>query len=206
MASRGRGRGRGRGGGANYATQVPFVLFPEDVNLPDVKLDDIDANMKKLLNWNYKFQNYWKASPYLLEETTLKKESQKMHVPRFSDKKRTVFTRDSLSQVLMLNDFPKELIQGTSKRMPSRKKFRWNPELEMKKIDFFEQLEKKDQGQEDKGEKEKKDGENEDEDENAGEEEGEEDFSDDDYNQNEYFDDDEDDYNDADDGDDEGVY
>ncbi|XP_061336524.1 uncharacterized protein LOC133283648 isoform X2 [Gastrolobium bilobum] len=145
MASRGRGRGRGRGGGANYATQVPFVLFPEDVNLPDVKLDDIDANMKKLLNWNYKFQNYWKASPYLLEETTLKKESQKMHVPRFSDKKRTVFTRDSLSQVLMLNDFPKELIQGTSKRMPSRKKFRWNPELEMKKIDFFEQLEKKDQ-------------------------------------------------------------
>lgn len=44
----------------------------QDVNLPDFKIGEIDANMKKLLSWSYKFQNYWKASPYLLEETNLK--------------------------------------------------------------------------------------------------------------------------------------
>ncbi|RDX93827.1 hypothetical protein CR513_23866, partial [Mucuna pruriens] len=129
MAGRGRGRGwGGRGGGfTTFASQVPFDLFPEDVTLPDAKIDDIDANTKKLLNWSYKFQNYWKASPYLLEERTSKKR-QKMHIARFSDKEKTDFTRDSLSQVLMFNGFPQELVQGASKRMSRRKKFRWNPE------------------------------------------------------------------------------
>ncbi|TKY71743.1 phosphopantothenoylcysteine decarboxylase subunit SIS2 [Spatholobus suberectus] len=204
MASRGRGRGWGRGRGflPTYS-QVPFDLFPEDVSLPDVKIDDIDVNAKKLLNWSYKFQNYWKASPYLLEERTSKK-GQRMHIARFSDKKKNDFTRDSLSQVLMFKGFPQELVQGASKRMSRRKKFRWNPESEMKKIDFFEQQEKTNQGTEDADENEKKDGEDEDEDENA--EEDDEDLNDDDYNQNVDFDDDEDDYNDADDGDDEPIY
>lgn len=44
----------------------------QDVNLPDVKLDEIDTRMKNLLKWGYKFQNYFKASPYFLEETTSK--------------------------------------------------------------------------------------------------------------------------------------
>ena len=35
-----------------------------------------------------------------------------MHIERFSDRKETMFTRDSLSQVLMLDNFPKELVQG----------------------------------------------------------------------------------------------
>ncbi|XP_027339219.1 DNA-directed RNA polymerase III subunit RPC7-like [Abrus precatorius] len=202
MGSRGRGRGRGRGGGfSTFATQTPFVLYPEDVTLPDAKIDDIGPNVKKLLSWSFKLQNYWKASPYLLQETTSKK-SQRMHIARFSDKKRTGFTRDSLSQVLMFDDFPQELVQGLSKRMKRRKKFRWNPESETKTIDFFEQQEETNKGKEDADEK--KDGEDEDEDENA--EEDEEDLSDDDYNQNEYFDDDEDDYNDVDDGDDEPIY
>ncbi|KAK7327838.1 hypothetical protein VNO77_21931 [Canavalia gladiata] len=207
MAGRGRGRGRGRGGGfPSFAAQVPLVLFPEDVTLPEVKIDDIDPNMKKLLNWSFKFQNYWKASPYLLEEKTSKSnKSQKTDIARFSDKKQTNFTRDSLSQVLMFNDFPRELAQGASKQMRKRKKFRWNPESEMKKIDFLEQQEKTNQGKEDTDENEKKDGEDEDEEENV-EEDDEEDFSDDDYKQNEYFDDDEDDYNDVDDGDDEPIY
>ncbi|XP_054793443.1 uncharacterized protein LOC129299022 [Prosopis cineraria] len=133
-------------------------------------------------------------------------ERQRLDVERFSDRQKTVFTRDSLSQVLEFKDFPKELTQGAARRMSKRKNFRWNPESDLKALDFFEQLEKKAQGQEDKGEKEKKEGENEEDDENAENEEGEEELSDDDYNQNEYFDDDEDDYNDVDDGEDEGVY
>ncbi|BAT87114.1 DNA-directed RNA polymerase III subunit RPC7-like isoform X1 [Vigna umbellata] len=208
MAGRGRGRGGrgwGRGGGfTTFASQVPFDLFPEDVTLPEFKIDDIDVNTKKLLSWSNKLQNYWKASPYLLEETTSKKR-QSMHVDRFSDKKTNEFTRDSLSQVLTFNGFPHELVQGKSKRMSRRKKFRWNPESEMKKMDFFEQQEKTNQGKEETDETEKKEGEDEDGDGNA-EEEDEEDMSDDDYNQNIDFDDDDDDFNDVDDGDDEPIY
>ena len=35
-----------------------------------------------------------------------------MHIERFSDKNKTTFTRDSLSQILMFNEFPKELVRG----------------------------------------------------------------------------------------------
>ena len=35
-----------------------------------------------------------------------------MHIAKFSDRKKNDFTRDSLSQVLMFNDFPQELVQG----------------------------------------------------------------------------------------------
>nr|KYP49301.1 hypothetical protein KK1_028938 [Cajanus cajan] len=132
MAGRGRGRGgwgrgRGGGGGFTFAAQVPFDPFPEDVTLPEVKIGDIDASTKKLLIWSYKLQNYWKASPYHLEERTSKKR-QRMHIARFSDKKGNDFTRDSLSQVLMFKEFPQELVQGASKQTSRRKKFRWNPE------------------------------------------------------------------------------
>ncbi|KAK4261939.1 hypothetical protein QN277_004870 [Acacia crassicarpa] len=206
MAYRGRGRGRGFGGwGHSFAKPEAFVLFPEDVVLPDAKVDDIDANVKRLLNWNNKMKNYWKASPYFLEDTNSKKR-QRLDVERFSDKQKAVFTRDSLSQVLEFKDFPKELVQGTTRRIPKRKSFRWNPESDLKTLDLFEQLEKKAQSQGDKGEKQKKEGEDEDEDEDAENEEAEEELSDDDYNQNEYFDDDEDDYNDVDEGEDDGVY
>lgn len=41
----------------------------QDVVLPDAKVDDIDASVKKLLNWNNKMKNYWKASPYFLEDS-----------------------------------------------------------------------------------------------------------------------------------------
>ncbi|KAL2970885.1 hypothetical protein AAZX31_15G163200 [Glycine max] len=188
MSGRGRGRGGrggwgwGRGGGFNtFASQVPFDLFPEAVTLPDVNLDDIHDDTKKLLRWDSHLQNYWEASPYFLEDKTSKKR-QSMHIAKFSDRKKNDFTRDSLSQVLMFNDFPQELVQGASKRASRRKKFRWNPESEMKKLDFFEQQEKTNQGKEENDENEKKDGEDGDEDENA-QEEDEEDISDDDYNQ-----------------------
>lgn len=40
-----------------------------------------------------------------------------MHVERFSDKKTNDFTRDSLSQVLMFNGFPHELVLGMNNGM-----------------------------------------------------------------------------------------
>lgn len=42
----------------------------------------------------------------------LSSERQSMHIAKFSDRKKNDFTRDSLSQVLMFNDFPQELVQG----------------------------------------------------------------------------------------------
>ncbi|KHN18946.1 hypothetical protein glysoja_036125 [Glycine soja] len=196
----GRGRGRGGRGGWGWGRGGGFNTFASQaVTLPDVNLDDIHDDTKKLLRWDSHLQNYWEASPYFLEDKTSKKR-QSMHIAKFSDRKKNDFTRDSLSQVLMFNDFPQELVQGASKRASRRKKFRWNPESEMKKLDFFEQQEKTNQGKEENDENEKKDGEDGDEDENA-QEEDEEDISDDDYNQNIDFDDDEDDYNDVDDGD-----
>lgn len=59
-----------------------FLMF-QDVSLPEFKIDDIDhmdENTKKLLQWSNKLQNYWKASPYLLEETT----SKSMHLVVFT--------------------------------------------------------------------------------------------------------------------------
>jgi hypothetical protein len=35
-----------------------------------------------------------------------------MHVERFSDKKKTIFTRDSLPQVLVFDECVKELVPG----------------------------------------------------------------------------------------------
>ncbi|KAJ7951696.1 DNA-directed RNA polymerase III subunit [Quillaja saponaria] len=202
MAYRGRGRGRGRGygGGHGFAAQEPFELFPEDVQLPDVKGVTEEQD---LVRWSIKLQNYWKASPYVIEESTSKK-SQREDIERYSDREKTTFTRDSLSQILVLNNFPRELI-GDMKQKPTRKKFRWNPEADTK-VDFLEKVVQKLQRKEDKGENEKEgEGEGEDEEEEP-ENEVEEDLSDDDYHQNEHFDDDEDDYNDVDDGDDEPIF
>lgn len=46
-------------------------LMLQEVNCPG-KIDINDDYMKNLLSWSSKFQRYWKASPYLLEERTLK--------------------------------------------------------------------------------------------------------------------------------------
>ncbi|KAB1210451.1 hypothetical protein CJ030_MR6G010747 [Morella rubra] len=135
--------------------------------------------------------------------------SQSTDIERYSDrsKPKTTITRDSLSQILELKKFPRELIGGSRGQQPSRKKVRWNPESELQKLDYLEKLEQRAQGLEGKDEKEKKEGENEDEDENDGEEDIEEEPSDDDYYQNVDFDDDEDDFNDVDDGgEDEGTF
>ncbi|KAA3455152.1 nucleolar transcription factor 1-like [Gossypium australe] len=99
MSFRGRGRGRGRGFGGRgfggYVPPEPFVLFP-DIELPDVKAVPEE---KTLVVWNSRLLNYWKASPYYLEEHVSKK-SQSMDIERFSDwgKPKNTSKRDSLNQ------------------------------------------------------------------------------------------------------------
>ncbi|KAL5576890.1 hypothetical protein UlMin_018589 [Ulmus minor] len=203
MAFRG-GRGGGRGYGGGYTKPEPFVEFPDDVELP--KINDVTPE-ENLVRRSLKLQNFWKASPYYLEDNVSNKR-QRTEIERFSDRNKpnTSIRRDSLAQILELKNFPLELTGGSKgwQRQPSQKKVRWNPDAEMHKLDIFEKLEQR-QSQSGKDEKEKKEGENEDEDDDLGEGESEEEPSDDDYNQNVDFDDDDDDFNVVDDGEDD-VY
>ncbi|KAL5082405.1 hypothetical protein RYX36_010826 [Vicia faba] len=54
------------------------------------------------------------TAPNLLDDTE-SKGRKRMHVERFSDKKKIAFTRDSLSQVLYYDEFVKELVPGHRK-------------------------------------------------------------------------------------------
>ncbi|KAE8735631.1 Basic helix-loop-helix DNA-binding superfamily protein isoform 1 [Hibiscus syriacus] len=120
------------------------------------------------------------------------------------EEKALVIWNSSLNQVLQLqsHNFPKELIQDSSRGQRSAKKMRWNLDSGLEKLDMFEKFEKESEGKEGK---EKGDGE-EDTDEEQGEQ-SDESYSDDgDYNENEHFDDDEDDFNVQDDGEDEPIY
>ncbi|KAI3955127.1 hypothetical protein MKX01_034156 [Papaver californicum] len=65
----GRGRGGFGGGFGSYGNPEPFILFPEDVVLPDI--NDIKKETA-LVVWNKKLQTYWKLSPYYLEKPTKK--------------------------------------------------------------------------------------------------------------------------------------
>lgn len=208
MAYRGRGRGRGGyggGGGFGFAKQEPFELFPE-IELPDHKNVLIERN---LILWNSRLLNYWKSSPYFLKEN-VEKNSQSADIERYSDwnKPKVSSNRGSINQFLQLysSNFPAELVKD-SREQRNPKRVRWNADAGMRKLDLFEKLEQKFQGQEDKDEKEKKEGEDEDEDDGEAAGEAEEEFSDDgDYNQNIDFDDDEDDFNVDDGNDDEATY
>ncbi|KAK9149409.1 hypothetical protein Scep_008166 [Stephania cephalantha] len=211
MGSRGRG-GYGRGGGGRgrggfrFAKSEPFVLFPEDVELPDI---NNVTEEKNLVYWNWKLQTYWKSSPYYLQEP-VSTENQETDIERYSDrgKRKSPAKQDPLSYYMKLTSdyFPLELIHGSNQVQRDPRKVRWNPEAGLQKLDFLEKLEQKSQEHGKKGEKEQKDGENEEEEE--GIEESEQEFSDDgDYNQNVDFDDDEDDFNiDVGDVDEGGIY
>lgn len=203
MAGRGGGWGfRGRGRGA-YVRPVPFVVYPEDIKLPDVK--KADASTTRLCKLDLEFDNFFKSAPYFLEEKAeLKGRKRKMHVQRFSDKKKTIFTRDSLPQVLVYDEFIKELVPG--KTMLSRKKRTWNPEEGQKKLAaMFDDIEKS-RLEDSKRRKEEKVEESEDEEEIEESSDSEGDFRDGDYNKNNDFDDDDDDFNPNDDGPDEPEY
>lgn len=204
MAFRGRGRGRGSAFGGRFsggppAKEEPFILFPEDVVLPETRDVVKDAS---LINRKLKLEKYWKLSPYFLEEKVSKSNSQAAEIERYSDKNKPniQIKRDPLLHFIKLTPFyiPRELLEGAKMEHRDKKKLRWDPESE--KMDFFEKLEKKLEGRERKDEKAKKEDENDDE-HVASEEEEEEESDDGDYNQNFDFDDDEDDLNMADDDD-----
>ncbi|CAL1409128.1 unnamed protein product [Linum trigynum] len=195
--SRNPSRGRGRGGPREFHQGEPYILFPE-VKLPDPKNVKEEKNLVVV---NAKFQAFWKASCYYLEEATDAgpKKSWSMEVERFADRGKPKVTskRSSLDEFLQFGSyyFPKELVGG-KKVVRRSKKARWDQAM-----DALETLEDKEAKKKAVGGQEKE-GEEEEEEEEV-ETFEEEDFSDDDYNQNEYFDDDEDDFN-VDAGDDEG--
>ncbi|KAH7518592.1 hypothetical protein FEM48_Zijuj09G0187700 [Ziziphus jujuba var. spinosa] len=150
----------------------------QDIDLPDIKKVNEEENLVRRI---VKFENYWKVSPYYLEENTSKK-TQSIGIERFSDKTKpkATITRDSLLQILELQKFPLELTSGSKglQRQSIRKKVRWNPDIGLQNM--FEKYER--------GEGAKKEGDNEEEEEEEEEEveeeeEEEEDLSDDDYNQ-----------------------
>ncbi|XP_059429976.1 uncharacterized protein LOC132163630 [Corylus avellana] len=211
MAFRGRGRGRGYGGSFGYSKQEKFELFP-DIELP--KIPTLTKEQETLVIEQRKLENFWKTSPYFLEEFASKESifSDSFHkkksddIERYSDRKRpnNRIVRDSLSQYLVATRFPQELVEDSKGQRPSRKKARWNLDSELNKLDVLEKLEQMAKGGED-GEDKKGDG---DEDENEEEEVVESSDTDGEYTQNIDFDDDEDDFIDADNdgGDDEGIY
>ncbi|XP_026449017.1 pheromone-processing carboxypeptidase KEX1-like [Papaver somniferum] len=216
MAFRGRGFGRGfgRGGRGNFGTPEPFILFPEDVQLPDI--NDIKEE-RALVIANNKMQSYWKSSPYYLEMPT-KRKSEENDIERYSDRNKANnrAKRLSFGHFLKLEDryFPAELFQGKRKVEYNQSKgfSRQNKDqMKLDKFDLYENLERKAVDQESKGGNEKKkQNENENESDNEepedAEESGEE--SGDDYDKFENPDDDDDEYNPPEDDnpDDDNVY
>ncbi|XVF24886.1 hypothetical protein REPUB_Repub13aG0166100 [Reevesia pubescens] len=202
--NRGRGRGRGFGGGG-FLKPEPFLLFP-DTELPDIKGVPEE---KTLVIWNSRLQNYWKASPYYLEQNVSKK-SQSMDIERFSDwgKPKNTSKRDSLNQILQLqsHNFREDFIGDSRRVQQSTKKMRWNLDSGLEKLDKFEKFEQGfEEGQDKEGKEKKGDGEEDNTDEEHRELSDESYSSDGDYNENGHFDDDEDDYN-LDDHEDEPTY
>ncbi|XP_038898866.1 glutamic acid-rich protein-like isoform X3 [Benincasa hispida] len=190
---------------SSFSRRRYFLAQLQNVTLPIVS--DMPEE-KSLAIRNNKFLNYWKASPFYLEENVMKK-MQRTEVEKFSDRSKSNSTlkRDSLAQILQLTsrNFPEELVDGFKGKLRTKRKVQWNPESGLQKLDFLEKREESLKGQ-DKDDKEKKEGEEgEDEDEEEDDAQSEE-LTDDDYYQNEYFDDDEDDYNMEEEGGDEPEY
>ncbi|KAJ0975137.1 hypothetical protein J5N97_017102 [Dioscorea zingiberensis] len=193
MAFRGRGRGRGRGGffDSRLARHEPYILFPENVSLPDLpNVEPLPNEEKVLIAGKIKLEYFWKSSCYHLEEGALKSKSQDADNP----KKKTQVKREALSSYLKLtsSNFPAELIHGSKRVEPNHKKLRWDRGSDENKLEIFEKLEERSKGL---NERDGQEGKGESDDEEGAEGEAEEESSDDDYNQNIDFDDDEDDLN-----------
>ncbi|KAI5683682.1 hypothetical protein M9H77_04910 [Catharanthus roseus] len=206
MAFRGRGRGRGGfGGGFRIAKQVPFELFPEIEELGTA------AGVKENISLAIWFLSFRSTGTSLLTILKMKMkpqkvsikiqviETQRAEIERFSDRKsEKTRTKPPLSHFIRMEpDYvPAELAKGEKREKCGVKRMKWTPDADMRRLDVFEKLEQKYQGQgADEKENEEEEG-----DENA-EEEEQEHRHDGDYNQNRDFDDDEDDFNMADDND-----
>ncbi|PIA63458.1 hypothetical protein AQUCO_00201063v1 [Aquilegia coerulea] len=176
----GYGRARGYNSGLMFAKQEPYVLFPDNVQLPDV---NGVVEERELVFWNMRLQNFWKSSPYYLEETNTTK-SKDTDIERYSDRgKPSQAKRDPLSYHLKLTvpNFPQELIHGSKRVQHDQRKVRWDPESGLERLDKLERLEEK-HGDKAEGGKEKKEGDDEDDGEEEDVEEEEDEMSDD-YNQ-----------------------
>ncbi|CAK9164496.1 unnamed protein product [Ilex paraguariensis] len=181
MAFRGRGRGRGYGGGGGFrvAKQEPFILFPDiSENLTDAKTVNEEVN---LAIYGSRLQKFWNSLYYFNEEKTEKDQS--FDIKRLFDlgKKRGIPNKELPNTIFRTSEYvPAELARVSKLEQRGQKKVRWNPESALQRLDIFEKLEQKHQGQVEKGGKE---GDEEEEDDERVEDEDKE-FSDDgDYNQ-----------------------
>jgi len=43
-------------------------LMPQDINLPDVKLGEVDASKTQLIRWGADFDRFFEKAAYFLEE------------------------------------------------------------------------------------------------------------------------------------------
>lgn len=201
MAYRG-GRGGFRFQHFKPDKQEPFILYPEDVALPDKKCVPLD---KDFYYWNNKLQLYFENSAYFVENSA-SRDNQPCDIETYTEstKPRNKMKREALSDYMKLKPgyFPSELVQGVKAR--PQKKVKWNTDEESENLQsLFTKIGKR--TNEKRGEKNKE--EEEEEDEEDDDEEKEEDYSSGgDYEQNEDFDDDEDDFNVEDDGDDEPFF
>ncbi|KAH7690501.1 DNA-directed RNA polymerase III subunit Rpc31 protein [Dioscorea alata] len=189
MAFRGRGRGRGAAFDNRLARHEPYILFPENVSLPDLANSEAFTNEERvLISGKIKLEYFWKASRYHLEEGFLKSKSQDSDNP----KRRAQVKRGALSSYLKLtsSNFLAELIHKSKPSELDYKKLRWDQGSDERMLEIFEKLEERSKGQNENNAPERKD---ESDDEGVAEGEAEEENSDDDYNQN--FDDEEDDLN-----------
>ncbi|KAL5993033.1 hypothetical protein ACLOJK_013953 [Asimina triloba] len=146
MAFRGRGRGgfgRGRGfgfggGRGTRAKEEPFILFPEDVELPGIR--ELSAEDVALIARKVNLQRYWESSPYYIRDKGPKAGLQSVDVERYSHKPEAQERRlGSLSSFLNLTGahFPAELITGAKLVKHDRKRTKWDLEPGLRKIVFF---------------------------------------------------------------------
>ncbi|KAG0455861.1 hypothetical protein HPP92_023649 [Vanilla planifolia] len=198
MVFRGRGRGRGRGGrGGPYEYRIakhePFIIFPEDVNLPSTeRFENLLPDEKELIHLKVGYERFIKGSCYYLKDSKREEGVEDIGV-KLKEKRRYLNQHIGDYMKLNVSNFPNELIKGTKRERVENKKIRW----ERNQADDFGFLEKLEEMYKDGDEKAngKKKEDHADEQEEMEEEEEEESSEDDDYAENEYFDDDEDDFN-----------
>ncbi|KAG0454700.1 hypothetical protein HPP92_023992 [Vanilla planifolia] len=143
MAFRGRGRGRGRGGrGGPYEYRIakhePFIIFPEDVNLPSTeRFENLLPDEKELIHLKVGYERFIKGSCYYLKDSKREEGVDDIGV-KLKEKRRYLNQHIGDYMKLNVSNFPNELIKGTKRERVENKKIRW----ERNQADDFGFLEK----------------------------------------------------------------
>jgi hypothetical protein len=134
-------RGRGYGGpfhlGRLPQSQKPFILYPDDdivlSDLPNI-LFEIDSKKQEVVQQKFlvrkevRFTEFWKSSPYYLQENSVENDIEKaFQNERFSDRFRLKSSKKNrLSDCLELkkSNFTQELLVGMKRK--GRKKVKWD--------------------------------------------------------------------------------